>query len=95
MSYDIEDSPHAAGPPVTTIKPLDRRDLDSIVTLMEFAALILTSKPGTTFTRDELFREACNIAGPGAEPFAVDFDIVLANSRGILKRLPGGKYRSC
>lgn len=82
MSYDVDvaqerfshESGHRA-----RIKnaPVPTNDLETIITLLEVAALSLTTKPGETFTRAELIREARRFAGDEIEIDDEDIKIVL------------------
>jgi competence protein ComGF len=65
---------------------VDPRDLETIITMMEIAALSLTKVPGATFTRKELIAEAQRLAGKEIEIQEDDINIVLAK-QGFLKRV--------
>ena len=58
-------------------KSADARDLETIITVLEVAALSLTTHPGATFTRDILMREARRIAGEDLDLQEEDINIVL------------------
>lgn len=67
------------------------RDLEAIVTLLEVAALSLTSEPGAVFTLEELLRQARNVAGSEVEIDERDVKIVLQKAR-FIETVAGG-YR--
>lgn len=81
-------------PPVgqAPIKPADPRDLETIVSLMEMAAIGLTTMTSTTFTRDELLREAQAYGGAEVQLREVDFDIVLRHAS-FIRRVRGRRLR--
>lgn len=71
MPFDIDDERYA---PRIEQQPLQRSnaptkdtDLESLVTLLEVAALSLTDKPDATFTREQLVFEMRSLAGAGVE----------------------------
>ena len=61
------------------------RDLETIVTALEVAALSLTTSPGATFTRDRLISEARDLVGDNIELHEEDIGIVL-KKQSFLKR---------
>ncbi len=63
--------------PLHTSAPLNPRDLEAIVTMLEVAGLTLTETPGQTFTREALFREANALIGPKVRIDESDMAIVL------------------
>lgn len=65
------------------------RDLEAIVTLLEVAALSLTTEPGKTFTIEQLIAEACDIAGEHVS--LRDIKIVLEKGKTSFLRRVGGK----
>lgn len=62
MSYDF-DAAADRDPPPMSAPATHGRDLEAIVTLLELAAIYLTSSPGQTFTLDELLVQAQEIGG--------------------------------
>jgi hypothetical protein len=70
--------------------PPSPKDLGVIVTLLEVAALSLTTEAGATFTLDQLIREAREIGGVALDDR--DVRIVLKKSR-FLENLGGGLMR--
>lgn len=68
--------------------PADPRDLETIVTLLEMAAISLTTVTKTSFTRDELLREAQAFGGAEVVLREQDVDIVLPRVS-FLRKLPG------
>jgi hypothetical protein len=60
-----------------TNAPQSGKDLGVIVTLIEIAALSLTTAPGTTFTLERLMREAREIGGDDVDLDEEDVRIVL------------------
>lgn len=69
----------------------DPRDLETLVVALELAALSLTPRRGTTFTREALFAEAREICGSECELREFDLQLVLPGMR-CLERCSGG-YR--
>jgi hypothetical protein len=65
--------------------PANARDLETILTLLEVAALSLTNVSGATFTHDQLLREARKLGGPGIDLRDEDVGIVL-KKQGFLQR---------
>lgn len=63
MSYDIDEKDPHGSAPVPLGRTADPRDLETILTLLELAALELSPKPDSTFTLDALLREACALWG--------------------------------
>ena len=61
------------------------RDLDTIVTTLELAALSLTTKPGATFTREKLMSKAHEFVGPEIRLRDEDVDLVI-KKQGPVKR---------
>lgn len=90
MSYDF-DAVTDRSPPTPHYEPSDRRDLEAIVTLLELAAICLTTGPDSTFTKKQLIDEARRIGGDGIELDESDVSIVLGKP-GFLKKV-GGKLR--
>ena len=78
-AWAIQCAYHPNGAPPTA----DPRDLETIVSLMELAAISLTTMTNTTFTKDELFREAQAYGGAEVPLHRVDFDIVLSHAKFI------------
>lgn len=72
----------------TTASP---KDLGVIVTLLEVAALSLTTGPGATFTFDQLVREARKIGGKDVNLEERDIRIVLQKATFVKK--VGSEYR--
>lgn len=62
------------------------RDLETILTILEVAALSLTKSPDSTFTRNELIKEAKKIAGDELEIREDDIKIVL-HKQGFLRKV--------
>lgn len=67
------------------------RDLETIVTLLELAALELTPQPDATFTRQQLLDLAREIGGPEVEMDEQDLKLVLGKNS-FLKKV-GDKFR--
>jgi hypothetical protein len=90
MSYDFESpTDHIPTPNIT---PSDHRDLEAIVTLLELAAIRLTTTPQSEFTAEELIAEARRLGGYEIELDEGDIKIVLGKA-GFLKKIPGGRLR--
>jgi hypothetical protein len=91
MSYDVDVSQvqysyekgHRAP---ETNRVASSRDLETIITLLEIAALSLTTEEGATFTRDRLIAEAREIGGPEIDLRDEDVDIVL-KKQGFLTKV--------
>lgn len=66
--------------------PVQSRDLETIVTVLEVAALSLTTHSGATFSRDKLISEARRMAGDDLDLQEEDVDIVL-QKQSFLKRV--------
>ena len=62
------------------------RDLETIVTVLEVAALSLTTEPGATFTREHLIEEAHKLSGDEVDLQDEDIKIVLTK-QGFLRRV--------
>lgn len=76
---------------LTTAEP-GPRDLETLVTLLELAALELTPTEGTTFTRAELIERAKEVGcfAAGEAPYVDhDLSIVLKGAR-FVRRMKGG-----
>ena len=66
----------------------DPKDLETIVTLMELAAIYLTSKPEDSFTEAQLLSQMHELASPEIKLDDVDIRIVLGTSR-LFKHVDG------
>ena len=66
--------------------PAQASDLETIVTVLEVAALSLTSEPGATFSREHLIEEAHKLSGEKVDLQDEDIKIVLSK-QGFLKRV--------
>ena len=82
MSYDIDISQERitieSGQLASASNvPAHARDLETIVTALEVAALSLTTHLGATFTRDRLIREARDIVGDDIDLQEEDINVVL------------------
>lgn len=73
-----------------TVEPWDSRDLETIVTLLELAAITLTTKPKAVFTREALIQEAHRYAGPKIRLDERDIGIVLPHMQHILRKVKNG-----
>jgi hypothetical protein len=96
MAYDIdvgqqELSYDAGRPRLIRNASNPSKDLGVIITLLELAALSLTTEPGATFTLEELIREAREYAGDGVQLDERDIKIVL-NKRSFLEKV-GSDFR--
>lgn len=90
MSYDFEAASDKL-PPTPPIARSDRRDLEAIVTLLELAAIYLTSTPDSDFTADQLLNEARRIGGGDLPLEESDVQIVLGKA-GFLRKV-GSRLR--
>ena len=66
--------------------PAQASDLETIVTVLEVAALSLTTEPGATFSREHLIEEAHKLSGEKVDLQDEDIKIVLSK-QGFLKRV--------
>ena len=66
--------------------PAQASDLETIVTVLEVAALSLTTGPGATFSREHLIEEAHKLSGEEVDLQDEDIKIVLSK-QGFLKRV--------
>ncbi|HTQ14670.1 MAG TPA: hypothetical protein VMH86_12425 [Rhizomicrobium sp.] len=66
--------------------PIQPRDLETILTILEVAALSLTKTPDSTFTRKQLIKEALAIVGGELDLREEDINIVL-HKQGFLQRV--------
>ncbi len=92
MAYDVAGAELAydTGRPVLQKNaPTSPKDLGAIATLLEIAALSLTTEPGKVFTIDDLIRVAQEIGGDDAKFDKNDVKIVL-HKAGFVKKVAGG-----
>lgn len=75
-----------------TNAPIQSKDLEAIVTLLEVAALSLTPDSDATFTYEELLKEAQELGGDDLTIEEADVKIVLEKAS-FLKKLPGKRLR--
>jgi hypothetical protein len=66
-------------------KVLSGRDLEAIITLLEVAALSLTTEEGATFSRERLIAEARDLGGADIDLRDEDIDIVLKKQGFLVK----------
>lgn len=90
MAYDLEVgqerfTSHAGQRNRLTNANTKSKDLETIVTLLEVAALSLTNEPGATFTLEDLIREARLIGGEEIDLEERDIKIVMKKSSFIRK----------
>lgn len=88
MSYDFEIASDRL-PPKAEIEKTEPGDLETIVTLLELAAVMLTKGPDSTFTVDALLQQAQALAGGEVVLNEDDVKNVLGKA-GFLKKLKGG-----
>jgi hypothetical protein len=97
MSYDAavgeeRFSYDTTGQRTLQAKTARARDLEAIITLLELAALSLTTAPGTTFTIEQLIEEARDTAGDDIS--LRDVNIVLKKGKtAFLQHVAGKEYR--
>lgn len=89
MSYDFDAASDRSPPIVATFKP-EPRDLETIVTLMQLAALELTPDKGAEFTEAQLMASMRDFAGDDCALDAADVRIVLAHASFLKKK--DGRY---
>lgn len=80
MPYDValeRYRPTGDEPPRYQNEPVPAKDLEILVTLLEVAAISLTTGPEATFTRDELIEEARRLGGEGIVIDEKDVRIIL------------------
>lgn len=91
MAYDVDiaeerfvvEGTHRRRQTNTVVQP---RDLETILTILEIAAMSLTKAPGATFTPKELIRQAKEIGGEEIDLREDDIKIVL-QKQGFLKQV--------
>lgn len=76
MPYDFDGAPDHRAPDFGA-PSAPPQDLEAIVTLLEVAALELTSEPGQLFTEEELISQAQQLAG--------DFELKVADAKIVLQ----------
>lgn len=81
MVYDFDDALNRE-PPIVNAHESDPRDLETIVTAIQLAAIDLTPAAGTMFTKTELL-ERVRFFDERLE--AIDIEIVLDNARFLRK----------
>lgn len=91
MTYDFEAATNRE-PPAASTASRQPGDLEGIVTLLELAAIALTTTPESDFSLDDLLKEAKAIAGSDARLSDIDAKIVL-DKASFLKKLGGKRYR--
>ena len=92
MAYDVASAEltyDTGRPALQKNTQLSSKDLGVIATLLEVAALSLTTEPGKVFTIDDLIREAHEIGGDAGRFDKSDVKIVL-HKVGFLKPVAGG-----
>lgn len=77
---------------VPVIQASGSRDLETIVSLLEMAAISITTVSKPTFTRDELLREARKYGGNEITLEDTDVDLVISKA-GFLKKESGKRLR--
>jgi hypothetical protein len=90
MSYDFDESEDKSSPKVTDFKP-DPKDLETIVTMLQLAAIWLTPTVGAIFTLSQLLEQVRQLCGDELIIDEKDIMIVLANSS-FLKKEPGKRF---
>lgn len=88
MSYDFEEGAPKEAPRQRVEGIWNPSDLETIVTLMEVGAILLTPQPGAQFTLDQLFACAKEMCEPGLPIRREDFEIVV-RSVTFLRRSKG------
>jgi hypothetical protein len=91
MSYDFEDGDDRSAPVVTDYKP-QPHDLETIVTLLELAAIFLTNAPGDQFTYQQLIAQARDLAGNDFVLEDVDAEIVFNNLGKVFQKEANQHY---
>lgn len=92
MSYDFEDSDDRSPPVITDYKP-QPHDLETIVMLLELAAIWLTNVPGDQFTYEQLLAQARDLAGDAFVLEDTDAKIVFDNLTSVFGKEPKGFFR--
>lgn len=82
MSYDVD--PNSISP-TREFSPAHPRDLETIVTILELAAIYLTDTPEATVSREEIVAEALRIGGEEVPLDETDVRIVLNASRFLVR----------
>jgi hypothetical protein len=90
MVYDFEGLDDHSPPKITDYKA-DPKDLETIVTMLQLAAIFLTPTTGTIFTLQQLLDQVRQLCGKDLLIEEKDIMIVLANSS-FLKKLSGQRF---
>lgn len=85
MSYDFEDC-NDQSPPVMNSYVPQPHDLETIVMLLELAAIMLTNAPGDQFTYEQLLLQARELAGEDFVLEDADAEIVFSNLSSIFRK---------
>jgi hypothetical protein len=91
MPWDFQEGDDRSAPKFLGIKPADPRDLETIVTLLEVAAIFLTPKQGSSFTKEELLIQAQILGGEECRIREDDFNIVFPFCGHLFQKLPGSR----
>jgi hypothetical protein len=91
MSADMDLYPN--GPPIVSTYVPHSRDLETIVTLLEIAAIDLTPAPGAEFAFEDLIQKANELGGGEVVLDPVDVEIVKPHLGFLLERRAGNRYR--
>ena len=83
MSYDFDTESDRR--PTPNITPSNGRDLEAIVTLLELAAICLTTSPESEFTTEQLIAEARQLGGEEITLDEIDIKNVLGKARFLEK----------
>jgi hypothetical protein len=84
MSYDFDGLDYS--PPIVTNYIPQPHDLETIVTLLELAAIFLTPTPGTLFTYQQLLEQARELAGDDFVVEDLDAELVFDNMGYVFKK---------
>lgn len=90
MVYDFEEGADRSPPKMTDYKA-DPKDLETIVTMLQLAAIWLTPQPDTIFTLQQLLTQVRELCGKDLLIDEKDIMIVLASSS-FLKKLSGQRF---
>lgn len=91
MVYDFDGVADHSPPIMTNYKP-QPHDLETIVMLLELAAIFLTDAPGVQFTYDQLLIQARDLAGNDFVLEDTDAKIVFDNLRSVFRKEDNGHY---
>jgi hypothetical protein len=85
MSYDFPEGADRSPPIVTSFVP-QPHDLETIVLLLQLAAIELTTAPGAEFTFEQMLQTACSYGGDDLVVDERDVRIVIPHATFLKRR---------